>query len=209
MKLSQDQVDLLIATPGYHADGNRLYLHVRESGSWTWFLQFRLDNKERGTGLGRCSLLEAREIAEDVRRASQLGIDVVANNKERLQSKEFRSVAKARRLKQGRDYKERNKESVYAQMKVHRNLPHIVASNRETAKANWEKNKTSLRLENNARTKKYAASLHDWYIKRLLAPQLGLQQQAIAQEWIELKRQSISIHRMARVVKKQVQLQKD
>lgn len=202
--LSQAQVDVLIKQPGYHSDGNRLYINVRANGSWSWFLQFRLNGKERGTGLGRCSLFEARQKASQVLLAVKSGIDPVEKNRESLQSKEHQSAMKERRLQQGRDYKSRNKDAVTAQVRLYRSSPEVVAKNAALSHERWQRNREDSRAQNNERTKVYAERLDDWYVKRLLAPQIGVKHCEIPPRLIELKRQSVAIRRMSRGLKRHI-----
>jgi hypothetical protein len=67
-----------IARPGYHADGDGLYLVVDASGARRWAYIYHSVGKRREMGLGRMGLKEARETAEDVRRQIRNGIDPIA-----------------------------------------------------------------------------------------------------------------------------------
>ncbi|MEM9966066.1 MAG: integrase arm-type DNA-binding domain-containing protein [Asticcacaulis sp.] len=69
---------------GRHADGDGLYLHVRESGSKTWIFRFRQNKKLHEMGLGSVrdvSLAEAREKAEDLRRAIREGLNPIVERR--------------------------------------------------------------------------------------------------------------------------------
>src|SRR5919202_5937412 len=67
-----------ISKPGYHADGDGLYLVVDNSGARRWAFIFHTQGKRREMGLGRMGLKEAREAAEDVRRQIRNGLDPIA-----------------------------------------------------------------------------------------------------------------------------------
>jgi integrase len=66
-----------ISTPGYHADGDGLYLVVDASGARRWAFIYHTRGKRREMGLGRMGLKEARETAEEVRRQIRKGIDPI------------------------------------------------------------------------------------------------------------------------------------
>jgi integrase len=76
-RLSARKVET-IAKPGYHADGDGLYLVVDASGARRWALIYHSRGKRREMGLGRMGLKEARETAEEVRRQIRKGIDPIA-----------------------------------------------------------------------------------------------------------------------------------
>jgi integrase len=66
--------------PGYHADGDGLYLQVTDSGAKTWVLRFSLNKRAREMGLGSISkytLAEARETARHYRQMLDHGIDPI------------------------------------------------------------------------------------------------------------------------------------
>ncbi|HJM90901.1 MAG: integrase arm-type DNA-binding domain-containing protein [Alphaproteobacteria bacterium] len=72
------------AGPGRHGDGSGLYLMVSNSGSRKWVLRIQSNGKRRDLGLGsgtKVSLSEAREAAEDMRRAIRRGEDPVAEKR--------------------------------------------------------------------------------------------------------------------------------
>ncbi len=69
------------ARAGRHGDGGGLYLVVSDTGSRKWVLRIQIDGKRRDIGLGsatKVGLTEAREAAEDLRRAIRRGEDPVA-----------------------------------------------------------------------------------------------------------------------------------
>ncbi len=63
---------------GRHGDGKGLYLVVSEDGSRKWVLRIQSNGKRRDIGLGSASsvaLVDARDAAEDMRRAVRRGED--------------------------------------------------------------------------------------------------------------------------------------
>src|SRR4051794_14198222 len=70
-----------ITKPGYHADGDGLYLVVDKSGARRWAFIFHFQGKRREMGLGRMGLKEAREKAEEVRRQIRAGLDPIKTRK--------------------------------------------------------------------------------------------------------------------------------
>src|SRR5262249_52932117 len=73
---------------GYYADGDGLYLQVRESGAKSWIFRFTVLGKRRDMGLGSArvvTLAEAREDARQYRKLRDKGEDPIAIRKaERL-----------------------------------------------------------------------------------------------------------------------------
>lgn len=72
------------AGPGRHGDGNGLYLMVSNSGSRKWVLRVQDNGRRRDIGLGSgssVSLADAREAAEDMRRAIRRGDDPIAERR--------------------------------------------------------------------------------------------------------------------------------
>src|SRR3954470_16527251 len=67
-----------IAKPGYHADGDGLYLVVDKSSARRWAFIFHSQGKRREMGLGRMGLKEAREAADEIRRQIRTGIDPIS-----------------------------------------------------------------------------------------------------------------------------------
>lgn len=73
-----------IKSPGYHADGNGLYLQVSPSGSKSWVYRFMVAGRAREMGLGsllNISLAEARERATEARKLAKAGIDPIEGAK--------------------------------------------------------------------------------------------------------------------------------
>src|SRR5690242_13347049 len=66
-----------ITNPGYHADGDGLYLVVDKSGARRWAFIYHSQGKRREMGLGRMGLKEAREKADEVRRQVRAGLDPI------------------------------------------------------------------------------------------------------------------------------------
>jgi integrase len=72
------------ANTGRHGDGRGLYLVVSDTGSRKWVLRVQVNRKRRDIGLGSASsvsLADAREAAEDMRRAIRAGDDPVAERR--------------------------------------------------------------------------------------------------------------------------------
>lgn len=66
--------------PGYHCDGNNLYLQVSPSGGKSWIFRFMQDSKRREMGLGRIpqiSLAEARTKAAEAKKKVLAGEDPI------------------------------------------------------------------------------------------------------------------------------------
>ncbi len=76
-KLSARTVET-ITKPGYHADGDGLYLVVDKSGARRWAFIYHSGGKRREMGLGRTGLKEAREASENARRQLRMGVDPIA-----------------------------------------------------------------------------------------------------------------------------------
>ena len=66
-----------IAQPGYHADGEGLYLVVDPSGARRWAFIYHSDGKRHEMGMGRMGLKEARDAADEVRRQLRKRIDPI------------------------------------------------------------------------------------------------------------------------------------
>jgi integrase len=75
-RLSARKVET-IRKPGYHSDGDGLYLIVDPSGARRWAFIYHTHGKRREMGLGRMGLKEATEAAEEVRRRIRKGIDPI------------------------------------------------------------------------------------------------------------------------------------
>lgn len=74
---------------GVHADGDGLYLRIRETGTKSWLYIGMLNSKRREVGLGslrNVGLAQAREKAAEYRAAFRAGIDPVAESKARKAS---------------------------------------------------------------------------------------------------------------------------
>lgn len=77
-KLTARQVQTL--GPGYHADGDGLYLQVTATGARSWILRYQLAGKRREMGLGAVALFglaEARQRALQQRRLLADGVDPI------------------------------------------------------------------------------------------------------------------------------------
>lgn len=77
------------ASSGRHGDGGGLYLVVSDTGSRKWVLRIQINGKRRDFGLGSASsisLSDARDAAEDMRRAVRRGEDPKANRRRARQS---------------------------------------------------------------------------------------------------------------------------
>lgn len=64
--------------PGFHCDGDGLYLQVSDAGARSWILRYTLNGKPRSMGLGSCrtcTLAEAREQAAEQRKLLAAGTD--------------------------------------------------------------------------------------------------------------------------------------
>jgi integrase len=75
-RLSARKVET-IRKPGYHADGEGLYLVVDQSGARRWTFIYHTHGNRREMGLGRMGLKEARETADEVRRQIRKDIDPI------------------------------------------------------------------------------------------------------------------------------------
>lgn len=73
-------------SPGYHADGEGLYLQVTPAGSRSWIFRYRLHGRLRDMGLGPLadfSLEQAREYAKLARGLVRQGVDPIEHRKAR------------------------------------------------------------------------------------------------------------------------------
>ena len=72
--------------PGWHADGNGLYLQVSKTGAKSWVYRYQVNSKEKWHGLGaytkKNSLGEARLAAAECKQLRKEGIDPVEHKKE-------------------------------------------------------------------------------------------------------------------------------
>lgn len=72
------------AKPGRHADGDGLYLLVKDSGARSWLLRVQVDGRRRDIGLGSAATLglaDARDKASEYRKLAKAGIDPIAERK--------------------------------------------------------------------------------------------------------------------------------
>ena len=76
-KLSARKAETVVK-PGYHSDGDGLYLVVDKSGARRWAFIYHSRGKRREMGLGRMGLKEARESADDIRRQIWKDVDPIA-----------------------------------------------------------------------------------------------------------------------------------
>lgn len=90
------------AKPGRHADGDGLYLYVKDTGARSWLFRFMLNGKARDIGLSRCpetiellrqtggnelTLAQARDVAAIYRMKVRAGIDPLAERDRLAQEK--------------------------------------------------------------------------------------------------------------------------
>ncbi|MET0106310.1 MAG: integrase arm-type DNA-binding domain-containing protein [Sedimenticola sp.] len=67
-----------LTKPGKHADGNNLYLDIKERGTKSWIFRYQLHGKRHEMGLGAYPLItlkQARETASDYRKLLSKGTD--------------------------------------------------------------------------------------------------------------------------------------
>ena len=66
--------------PGYHPDGNGLYLQVSPTGTKSWIFRYSLNKRSREMGLGELtlvSLAEARQASLSSRKLLEEGVDPI------------------------------------------------------------------------------------------------------------------------------------
>ncbi len=76
-KLTAREVTAL-SSPGFHSDGNRLYLAIDANGRKRWIFRYQLKGKQRDMGLGiplDVSLAEARAKADEANGLLRQGMD--------------------------------------------------------------------------------------------------------------------------------------
>lgn len=76
-----DRTVKTLKVPGYHADGNGLYLCVKPSGARSWILRYMIGGKAREMGLGGFplyGLADARKKRDNERKRVSEGIDPIA-----------------------------------------------------------------------------------------------------------------------------------
>lgn len=104
------------AKPGFHLDGNGLYLQVTKTGAKSWLYRFQLHGKRRWAGVGSLTDVPAkvaRVKAAEMRISVANGIDPInlkhANKKAAI-ANEAKNIAKAMTFKKlAEDYIEQNK----------------------------------------------------------------------------------------------------
>ena len=77
--------------PGRHSDGDNLYLQVSPSGAKSWLFLYRKDGRLREMGLGglaKVSLATARDMAAEARKTFALGLDPIAEKRQRQDERE-------------------------------------------------------------------------------------------------------------------------
>lgn len=86
------------AGPGFHGDGNGLYLAVDDTGARRWVLRTVVHGRRRDIGLGGASLVslkDARELARRLRKVAREGGDPIAErDKDKLRSPSFEEAAR-------------------------------------------------------------------------------------------------------------------
>ena len=86
--------------PGYHCDGNGLYLQVASGGTKAWIFRFKspVTGKQREMGLGALGILplaKARERAIECRQQMLTGLDPI---EERNEGRRFQQLEQARAI---------------------------------------------------------------------------------------------------------------
>lgn len=87
-----------ISKPGYHIDGEGLYLQVTPGGAKTWVFRYMLNGRAREMGLGsvnRQSLSEARSGAEKQRGMLKQGVDPI-ETRDRVKAAQALGEARSR-----------------------------------------------------------------------------------------------------------------
>ncbi len=75
-----------LTEPGYYLDGAGLYLQISKSGTRSWVLRFKMNDRTREMGLGSertRSLAEARDAARKARQLLLDGVDPIEDRRER------------------------------------------------------------------------------------------------------------------------------
>ena len=89
------------ATPGRHADGNGLFLLVKNTGKRSWIFRYKFAGRERDMGLGGAAgpgavpLGDARARAVELRRLLQMGTDPLQDRAERAAHRAAQTQASA------------------------------------------------------------------------------------------------------------------
>ena len=93
-----DRTVKAIKKPGYHGDGNGLYLCVKPSGAKSWILRYMVAGKAREMGLGpypAFGLADARERRNAERQRIADGVDPIEARDEREQAKKVAQAKKS------------------------------------------------------------------------------------------------------------------
>lgn len=107
--------------PGWHADGDGLYLRVKPSGAKSWALRVQYMGKRRDIGLGSLadlSLEEAREKAAHLRRIARRGIDArEARDEHKQLPRTFSEAYDAALAEFSKSWSDRTRESFVGAMR--------------------------------------------------------------------------------------------
>ena len=71
---------VVASKPGYHSDGNGLFLQVSPAGTKSWIFRYSLNKRAREMGLGELtlvSLAEARQASLSSRNLLEEGVDPI------------------------------------------------------------------------------------------------------------------------------------
>ena len=83
-KLTAREVKAL-SSPGFHSDGNRLYLAIDANGRKRWIFRYQLKGKQRDMGLGipkDVPLADARAKADEANGLLRQGIDPLEHKRQ-------------------------------------------------------------------------------------------------------------------------------
>ncbi|MEP9387262.1 integrase arm-type DNA-binding domain-containing protein [Mesorhizobium sp. KR9-304] len=86
-----------LKSPGRYADGDGLYLHVREGGSRQWVLRTTVHGRRKDIGLGSLSIVkldEARIAASAMRRSAKQGHDPLQERRKRRATPSYEEAAR-------------------------------------------------------------------------------------------------------------------
>ena len=78
-----------MSDPGWHADGNGLYLVIESSGAKRWMQRLVIQGRRRDIGLGSVKIVtleEARDCAVRHRRIARAGGDPIAERRKAIGS---------------------------------------------------------------------------------------------------------------------------
>jgi len=108
---------------GRYADGDGLYLHVRDGGSWAWVYRYAFGGKRTDLGLGSTYTLEqARTRAAVLRQAVKGGRDPTEERdreKARLSIPTFKEAAKACHVEQAKGWDAKHAAAWLATLEQH------------------------------------------------------------------------------------------